>query len=90
MVKVATPLTAVTVVVHVTPDAVEVIVTDAVEVEMRLPLASCTCTTAPKGVPAVPVDGGLVEKTSLVAAAALMVMLELVALVRPVDAAVRV
>ena len=68
MVKVATPLMAATVVVPVTPDAVEVIVTDAVEVEMRLPLASCTCTTAPNGVPAVPVAGGLVENASFAAA----------------------
>jgi hypothetical protein len=48
-------------------------------------------TTAPKAVPAVPVDGGWVEKTSFVGAAATTVMLELAALaVRGEEAAVNV
>jgi hypothetical protein len=66
LVKVATPPTAETVVVPVTPEAVEVIVTEAVEVADQvavgvLNLDHCT----PKAVPAaVPLEGGSVVKAN--------------------------
>ena len=88
--KVAMPLTAETVVVPVTPEAVEVIVTEAVEEVTRLPPASSTCTTAVKAVAAVPLEGGSVVKTSLEAGPELIVMLLLVALATPEEAAVSV
>ncbi len=58
LLNVATPFTAAIVVVPPTPEGVEVMVTDAVDVLTRLPLASCTCTaTLARGLPAVPFVG---------------------------------
>jgi hypothetical protein len=88
--KVAMPPTAETVVVPVTPEAVEVIVTEAVELVTRLPPASSTLTTAVKAVAAVPLEGGSVVKTSFEAVPAAIVIPVLVALVSPLDAAVSV
>ncbi len=90
LLNVATPFTAATVVVPPTPDGVEVMVTDAVDVLTRLPPASCTCTaTLARGLPAVPFVG-CVEYTSFAATPAAMLNELLVALVRPVEAAVNV
>ena len=88
--KVAIPPTAATVVVPVTPEAVEVIVTEAPDVVTRFPLVSSTLTVAPKGAPSVALAGGSVVKTSLDAVPAPITILELVALVSPPDAAVSV
>ena len=57
-VKVATPFPAATVVVPLTPAAVDAMVTEAVEFVTRFPPASSTRTDKPNAVPAVPVDGG--------------------------------
>ena len=84
------PPTALIVVVPVTPAAVDVIATEAVEEVTRFPFASSTCTVAPKGAPAVTLLGGAMLKTSLLAAPATTVMLPLVALVSPFEAAVSV
>jgi len=85
--KVATPLTAFTVSVPVTPEAVELIVTGAVEVVTTLPLPSWIWAVVLKGVPAVPFEGGPEVKTTLEGMPAPIVMLLLVAPVSPADAA---
>jgi hypothetical protein len=65
--------------------------TDADDPVSVLPYISSMVTTAPKAVPAVPVEGGWVVKTSLVAAAGTIVTLELAALaVSPEEVAVNV
>jgi len=87
LVNVAMPPEAFIVRVPDTPPGDEDMVIAAVEVVTKLPLTSSTCTTTlPMGVPALPVVGAVMA--SLVAVPPVIVMVELVALVRPVEAAV--
>ena len=65
MLKVATPFTAFTVTVPLTPAGVELIVTEAVDPVIGFPFASSNCTTTGLNtVPVVPLDGGCVVNTS--------------------------
>ena len=65
MLKVATPFTAFTVSVPLTPAGAELIVTEAVDPVNGFPFASSTCTTIGlSAVPAVPFAGGSVENAS--------------------------
>jgi hypothetical protein len=89
--NVATPFTAFTVNVPLTPACVELIVTEAGDPVTRFPFASSTCTTTElSAVPAVPVAGGPVVNASLLATPAPMVIDPLVAPVNPLAAAVSV
>ena len=97
--KVAVPFVAATEVVEppvkTPPEGPELIVTFKVSLEpvpevTRLPYWSSTLTfSVPRAVPAVPVAGGAVEKTNLLAAAGLItVEAVLVTVVKPVSPAV--
>jgi hypothetical protein len=89
--NVATPFTAFTVSVPLTPAGVELIVTCADDPVTRFPLVSSTCTnTGLSAVPGVPLDGGPVVNTSLLAAPAPIAIDPLVTPVNPLDAAVSV
>jgi len=87
LLKVATPLEAVTVRVPETPAGFEAIVTEADEFVTVLLYWSSTVTAALKTVPAVSLEGGWVVKASLLAIAAPMLMPVLVARVRVPDVA---
>jgi hypothetical protein len=88
LLNVATPFTAFTVSVPLTPAGVELIVTDAEDPVTRFPLASSTCTTTGlSAVPAVPLDGGPVVNASLLAMPVPMEIELLVAPANPLAAA---
>jgi hypothetical protein len=90
LLNVATPLTAATVVVPLTPPGVDVMLIDAFELATTFPPASSTFTiTAAIALPAVPF-AGCVLNTSFAPAPAPIVKELLVALVSPLAAAVNV
>jgi len=91
LLNVATPATAFAVNVPVTPDGVELRVMAAVDPAIRFPKVSWTCTTTAgvRATPDVPFEG-CTENPSLLADPGAMATDELVALVSPGDAAVKV